>query len=84
MRRLWKKLPWWMEFGILAGVAAGFLIFGSGIVWAVLAPIPAIDNFENRKVAESTKLYDRTGNVVLYDVYGQIRRTAVPLEAAVR
>jgi len=69
-----------MEFGILAGIAVGFIIFGAGIVWAIIAPIPAINNFENRKVAESTKIFDRTGNIVLYDVFGQIRRTVVPLE----
>jgi 1A family penicillin-binding protein len=43
-------------------------------------PIPAINSFENRQVAESTKIYDRSGNIVLYDVYGAVRRTAVPLE----
>src|SRR3989344_3728020 len=80
LRRLWKKLPWWAEFGILAGIAVGFFVFGAGIVWAIIAPIPAINNFENRKVAESTKIFDRTGNIVLFDVYGQIRRTSVPLE----
>ena len=80
LRRLWKKLPWWMEFGILAGIAIGFIIFGAGIVWAIIAPIPTINNFENRKIAESTKIFDRTGNIVLYDVFGQIRRTVVPLE----
>ena len=80
LRRLWGKLPWWMEFGILAGLAIGFFVFAAGIVWAIVSPIPAINNFENRKVAESTKIFDRTGNIVLYDVFGQIRRTVVPLE----
>jgi len=80
LKRLWKKLPWWLEFGIIAGFSAGFFMFGIGIVWAIIAPIPAIDNFENRKVAESTKIFDRTGNIVLYDVHGQIRRTEVLLE----
>src|SRR3989344_471880 len=79
-KRIWKRLPWWLEFGILAGIAIGFFMFAAGIVWAIIAPIPAINNFEHRKVAESTKIYDRTGNVVLFDVYGQIRRSAVPLE----
>ena len=56
LKRLWKKLPWWAEFGIIAGVAIGFLVFGAGIVWAIVAPIPAIGAFEHRKVAESTPL----------------------------
>ena len=80
IRRLWKKLPSWMEFSLIALAAVIFLSLGSAIVWAALAPIPSINNFENRKVAESTKIFDRTGNIVLYDVYGSIRRTAVPLD----
>lgn len=73
-------MPPWMELGILGVTALGFLVVGSAIIWASVAPLPSIDNFENRKVSESTKLFDRTGDVVLYDVYGQIRRTAVSLE----
>ncbi len=73
-------MPAWVELPVIA-IAAFFLIaLGSAIVWATVTPIPAIDNFENRKIAESTKIFDRTGNIVLFDVYGQIRRTLVPLE----
>src|SRR5438105_1247628 len=80
LQRLWKKLPLWAELSILAIAAFIFIGFGSAVVWAALVPIPAINNFENRKVAESTKIFDRTGNIVLYDVHGAIRRTAVPLD----
>lgn len=31
-----------------------------------------------REVAESTKIYDRTGAVLLYDIYGEERRTVIP------
>ena len=57
-------------------------MFGGGIIaaWAVVLTIPSIDNFQNRRVAESTKIYDRTGNVLLFDVHGIMRRTAVPLD----
>lgn len=62
---------------------AALLFFGLGsvIAWATFMPIPAINSFENRQVAESTKIYDRTGNIVLYDVHGSVRRTSVPLES---
>jgi len=73
-------MPPWMELGLLGLTALGFLVVGSAIIWASVVPLPSIENFENRKISESTKLFDRTGSVVLYDVYGQIRRTAVPLE----
>ncbi len=73
-------MPQWLEVSILVAAAATFLVIGGGIIWATIMPIPAINNFENRQVAQSTKIFDRTGNIVLYDVHGAMRRTSVPLE----
>lgn len=78
--RLFARLPEWLKLTIVGIVALGFFTLGSVIAWAAFTPIPSIDNFENRAVAQSTKIYDRTGNIVLYDVHGTMRRTAVPLE----
>lgn len=58
----------------------GMLAVGMLVAWGTVLAIPSLDNFQNRKVAESTKIYDRTGNVLLYDVHGTMRRTEVPLE----
>jgi 1A family penicillin-binding protein len=80
IKRLWSKLPPWVELSFIAIAAIVFIALGSAIVWATLVPLPTINNFENRKIAESTKIFDRTGNIVLYDVHGSIRRTSVPLE----
>jgi len=80
LKRQWRRLPPWVEMGIIAAAVIFFFSVGAIIVWATLAPIPAINNFENRQVAQSTKIFDRTGNIVLYDVHGAMRRTAVPLE----
>jgi 1A family penicillin-binding protein len=62
---------------ILAGI--GLVIFGIGILWVALTPIPALNSFDSRKVAQSTKLYDRTGKTVLYDLNHDVSRTVVPL-----
>jgi 1A family penicillin-binding protein len=78
--RLWRKLPPWLEFSLMVFAAVCFFMVGATILWAAVMPIPAISNFENRQVAQSTKIYDRTGNIVLYDVHGTMRRTAVKLE----
>ncbi len=79
-RRPRRKLPAWLEITILGVLALLLFTVGWGVIWATFMPLPAINNFENRKVAESTKIFDRTGNVVLYDVHGTMRRTAVPLD----
>src|SRR3989344_4115310 len=73
-----RSLPRWarptLRFFILAGIACG----GVFTAWAIFASIPAVDTIENRIVGESTKIYDRTGEVLLYDVHGSMRRTEIP------
>lgn len=61
-------------------IATCLVSLGAFAAWAAVVTVPSIDNFTSRKVAESTKIYDRTGNVLLYDVHGTMRRTEVPLE----
>jgi penicillin-binding protein 1A len=78
--RLFSRLPEWFRLTVIALIALGFFTVGSVITWAAFTPIPSIQNFENRAVAQSTKIFDRTGNIVLYDVHGTMRRTAVPLD----
>lgn len=80
LRRLRRKLPAWLEVVLITMAIVVFLVLGATVLWATLTPIPAINNFENRQVAQSTKIYDRTGNIVLYDVHGSVRRTYVPLD----
>lgn len=63
------------------GVAFIFFIFiGFFLIWFSTIELPDLNNFENRVVSESTKIYDRTGKVVLFDVHGNVRRTVVPLD----
>ncbi|HYC83401.1 MAG TPA: PBP1A family penicillin-binding protein [Candidatus Paceibacterota bacterium] len=59
------------------------LFAGGGLftLWAITLPIPDFDSFfREQKITQSTKLYDRTGKVLLYDVHGTIRRTVVPFD----
>ena len=78
--RFFAFFPDWVKIGFLGAIAVVLFLLGAVIIWAAVMPIPAINEFENRQVAESTKIYDRTGNVVLYDVHGAVRRTSVPLD----
>lgn len=60
---------------------AGLLfVFGLLIVWAANLKIPTLESFSARQVVESTKIYDRTGEVLLYDVNQNIKRTVVPFD----
>lgn len=62
------------------GVACGFIVTALVIAWIATMELPDFDNFENRSVANSTKIYDRTGKVVLYNIHDNVKRTEIPLE----
>ncbi len=55
----------------------GMLAVGGFFIWVATLQLPTLDNFSERKVASSTKIYDRTGEVILYDVHENIKRTVV-------
>src|SRR3989338_3761410 len=40
--------------------------------------LPAPDSIAARKVTESTKIYDKTGEILLYDIHGEEKRTIIP------
>jgi len=65
---------------IFLGFLGFFVVFGGFAIWTTTFNLPNLENFEERKVSQSTKIFDRTGKILLYDVHGDIKRTIVPLE----
>jgi len=55
-----------------------FLLFLLFVYYAKDLPRP--EKFTERELAQSTKIYDRTGKILLYEIYGEEKRTWVPLE----
>ena len=54
------------------------LLLGAGLfVWVATIDLPDLNNFETRKVTNSTKIFDRTGKVLLYNIHQNIKRTEV-------
>ncbi len=49
------------------------------MLWAATLKIPDISSIQNRKVEQSTKIYDRTGTVLLDDLNNGVTRTIVPI-----
>ena len=64
---------------LLLGFVGGFFLAGALLLWASTLKIPDLDSLYQRKVAQSTKIYDRTGEILLFNVHEDIRRTIVPL-----
>jgi membrane peptidoglycan carboxypeptidase len=58
----------------------GLIITGGVFIWVSTLQIPDLSAFEQRRIQQSTKIYDRTGEVLLYDLHQDVRRTIVPFE----
>ena len=55
-----------------------FLIIASIIaIYISTLNIPDFSNFANRKIDNSTQIYDRTGNILLYDVNSDVKRVQI-------
>ena len=64
---------------ILVGLVATFIVLGGFFIWVATLEIPELGNFADRDIRQSTKIYDRTGEVLLYDVFKEERRTVVDI-----
>ena len=64
---------------VFASIAC--IVIGSLTLWVSSFRLPDLSSFEQRKVTESTKIYDRTGTVLLYDLHDGIKRTVIPSES---
>ncbi|MDB5259677.1 MAG: putative penicillin-binding protein [Candidatus Taylorbacteria bacterium] len=65
---------------VTLGVSLVLLFSGIAILWISTLQLPDLSTFEARKVDQSTKIYDRTGTILLYDVHQDTKRTAVAFE----
>jgi len=55
------------------------LFLGAYTVYLFLT-LPSPENFGDRIVAQTTKIYDRTGEILLYEIHGDEKRTILTLE----
>ena len=71
-------------FKILLKLSIVMFIIGIIVITGVFIyfskDIPNPDKIVDRSVAESTKIYDRTGEHLLYEIHGEERRTVIKLD----
>ena len=66
--------------GTLSFLLAIFFVVGTvAAFWIATLKIPDASSLNDIKVAQSTKIYDRTGKIILWDIHSDIQRTVVPL-----
>jgi len=65
----------------LSIVLVVFFIVGILGIFAYYAKdLPSPSSIKEIRIYESTKIYDRTGNFLLYDIHGEQKRTIIPFE----
>lgn len=58
--------------------AGGILLMAGLLIWVATLDIPDLSSFDERRILQSTKIYDRTGEIMLYDLHQDVRRTVIP------
>lgn len=71
----WKALLMFIFFGFITAI-----ILTIGIFAYFAKDLPDPNKVNKRIVAESTKIYDRTGTHILYEIHGEEKRTLIPFE----
>ena len=69
---------------IFKAISFSFLFFITVFLFLFLyyaQDFPRPEVFTERQLAQSTKIYDRTGEVLLYEIYGEEKRSWIPLES---
>lgn len=73
-----KPWPWKNIFRALAIAGGVGFVAIAGLFLYIAKDLPSPGNVRDRFVAESTKIYDRSGTHLLYEVHGEEKRTVIP------
>ncbi|PJA86675.1 MAG: penicillin-binding protein, partial [Candidatus Moranbacteria bacterium CG_4_9_14_3_um_filter_42_9] len=69
----------WKAFGKIFGAFMLLSLVLVAVIFIYFAKdLPSPGKVNARFIAESTKIYDRTGNHILYDIHGEEKRTLIP------
>lgn len=74
----WDWIKHHTEILMWLGASLGLLIVAGILIWIATMKVPTITSFADRQISSSTKIYDRTGTTVLFDVHENVKRTVVP------
>lgn len=75
-----KRLDWPRIIKFFGALALLLLIIGGITLLWLSRGLPDPNKLLDRQVAQSTKIYDRKGETILYEIHGEQKRTLVGLE----
>lgn len=83
-RKVYQHHKWLGPVVFILKVLGGFLILGAlggAFLFVYFArDLPQPEKFTERQLVQSTKIYDRSGEILLYQMHGSEKRTAVSLK----
>ncbi len=76
-----KRKRFAVSFFLIASIViVSFAALGIVYVVVLVQELPSPDQFESHRVSQSTKIYDRSGQILLYEIHGEEKRTVIPFE----
>ncbi|HUD08671.1 MAG TPA: PBP1A family penicillin-binding protein [Candidatus Saccharimonadales bacterium] len=75
-----KKRWFWRLLKLASWGLVAFLLLAIGVFAYYAKDLPSPTNLNTRQVVESTKIYDRTGEHMLYEIHGEEKRTSIPFD----
>jgi penicillin-binding protein 1C len=78
-RRRWKSLAMAAGVFVLGAGLIGFFVLAIALAWYG-RDLPSPNALIGRDVAQSTKIYDKTGQTLLYELHGDEKRTLVAIK----
>ncbi len=76
-----KKRGLRQQAGVFALIFFALAGAGTGLwAYSIVGNLPDPERLTERAVIQSTKIYDRTGEILLYEIHGEEKRTVIPLE----
>lgn len=79
LKELRKSKHFWKNIALLC-LGLFVVVIGLVLIWFSSLKIPDFNSFENRKVINSTKIYDRTEKILLYDIHEDVKKTEVSFD----
>ena len=79
MKKFKGNKTFWKNIALFV-LGLGAIFMGIVTLWISSFKIPDFHSFEDRKIENSTKIYDRTGENLLYDIHQDVKRTYITFD----
>lgn len=70
-----KKIFYFTLIILAVGIIGGIMM-----IFSIIQTLPNPSQLNERRLIQSTKIYDRSGEILLYEIHGEEKRTIIPPE----